>query len=49
MIYPGIQGIIAQAISLPARDFYLVLGFDVSPLEPMTLTIALKDLRALND
>ena len=45
----GIRGIIVQAISLPAKDFYLALGFDVSPLEPMTLTIALKDLRALSD
>ena len=45
----GIRGIIVHAISLPARDFYLALGFDVSPLEPMTLKIALKDLRALSD
>jgi GNAT superfamily N-acetyltransferase len=43
----GIRGIIVHAISAPAKDFYLALGFDVSPLEPMTLTIALKDLRAL--
>ena len=42
----GIRGIIVHAISAPAKDFYLALGFDVSPLEPMTLTIALKDLRA---
>ena len=45
----GIRGIIVHAISLPAKDFYLALGFDVSPLEPMTLTIALKDLRASID
>ena len=45
----GIRGIVVHAISLSAKDFYLALGFDVSPLEPMTLTIALKDLRALND
>jgi GNAT superfamily N-acetyltransferase len=44
-----IRGIIVHAISAPAKDFYLALGFDVSPLEPMTLTIALKDLRAFND
>jgi GNAT superfamily N-acetyltransferase len=42
----GIRGIIVQAISLPAKDFYLALGFDVSPLDLMTLMIALKDLRA---
>jgi GNAT superfamily N-acetyltransferase len=45
----GIRGIIVHAISLPAKDFYLALGFDVSPLEPMTLTILLKDLRGLID
>jgi hypothetical protein len=45
----GIRGIIVHAISLPAKDFYLALGFDVSPLEPMTLSITLKDLRALTD
>jgi predicted N-acetyltransferase YhbS len=45
----GIRGIIVHAISLPAKDFYLALGFDVSPLEPMTLTILLKDLRASID
>ena len=44
----GIRGIVVHAISLPAKDFYLALGFDVSPLEPMTLTITLKDLRAIN-
>ncbi|MDB9411609.1 hypothetical protein [Microcystis aeruginosa] len=29
-----------------AKNFYLALGFDVSPLEPMTLMITLNDLRA---
>jgi GNAT superfamily N-acetyltransferase len=43
----GIRGIIVHAISPQAKDFYLALGFDVSPIEPMTLSIALKDLRAL--
>ena len=43
----GIRGIVVQAISPVARDFYLALGFTPSPLEPMTLTIALKDVRAL--
>jgi GNAT superfamily N-acetyltransferase len=45
----GIRGIIVHAISPEAKDFYLALGFDLSPLEPMTLAIALKDLRALAD
>ncbi len=44
----GIRGIIVHAISPQARDFYLALGFDASPLEPMTLMISLKDLRSLN-
>jgi predicted N-acetyltransferase YhbS len=44
----GIRGIIVHAISQQAKDFYIALGFDVSPLEPMTLMILLKDLRALN-
>ena len=43
----GIRGIVVHAISPVARDFYLALGFDRSPLEPMTLTITLKDIRAL--
>jgi hypothetical protein len=29
-----------------AKNFYLALGFDASPLEPMTLMITLNDLRA---
>lgn len=43
----GIRGIIVHAISQSAKDFYIALGFDLSPLEPMTLMISLKDLRAL--
>jgi GNAT superfamily N-acetyltransferase len=42
----GIRGIIVHAISESAKDFYLALGFNVSPLEPMTLMITLNDLRA---
>lgn len=42
----GIRGIIVHAISEEAKNFYLALGFDVSPLEPMTLMITLNDLRA---
>jgi predicted N-acetyltransferase YhbS len=43
----GIRGIIVHAISQQAKDFYIALGFNVSPLEPMTLMISLKDLHAL--
>ncbi|MDZ7957420.1 MAG: GNAT family N-acetyltransferase [Aulosira sp. DedQUE10] len=42
----GIRGIIVHAISESAKDFYLALGFNLSPLEPMTLMITLNDLRA---
>lgn len=41
----GIRGIIVHAISEEAKDFYLALGFNFSPLEPMTLMITLNDLR----
>lgn len=42
----GIRGIIVHAISEDAKNFYLGLGFSLSPLEPMTLMITLNDLRA---
>jgi GNAT superfamily N-acetyltransferase len=42
----GIRGIIVHAISESAKDFYLAIGFDVSPLEPMTLMMTINDLRA---
>lgn len=42
----GIRGIIVHTIDDQARDFYLTLGFNVSPLEPLTLMITLNDLRA---
>ncbi|MGO9173087.1 MAG: GNAT family N-acetyltransferase [Rhodomicrobium sp.] len=42
----GIRGILVHAISEDAKAFYLALGFDSSPLDPMTLMITLGDLRA---
>jgi len=42
----GIRGIIVHAISGEAKAFYLALGFDPSPIEPMTLMVTLADLRA---
>jgi GNAT superfamily N-acetyltransferase len=42
----GIRGIVVHAISEEARNFYLALGFDPSPREPMTLMIKLSDIRA---
>jgi len=41
----GIRGIIVHAISASAKNFYLALGFNESPIEPMTLMITLSDLR----
>lgn len=42
----GIRGIVVHAISEEAKSFYLTLGFDASPSEPMTLMVTLSDLRA---
>ncbi|RWL81909.1 MAG: GNAT family N-acetyltransferase [Mesorhizobium sp.] len=41
----GIRGIVAHAVSDEARSYYTALGFDPSPLDPMTLVISLADLR----
>lgn len=43
----GIRGIVVHAISDQAKAFYLALGFDPSPTEPMTLMIPLADIRLL--
>jgi GNAT superfamily N-acetyltransferase len=42
----GIRGILVHAISEEAKTFYLALGFEVSPLQPMTLMATLADLKA---
>ncbi|WP_373543186.1 GNAT family N-acetyltransferase [Chamaesiphon sp.] len=42
----GIRGIVVHAISAEAKNFYVALGFNESPIEPMTLMITLNDLRA---
>lgn len=42
----GIRGLIVQALSADAKGFYEHAGFDVSPLDPMTLMITLADLKA---
>lgn len=42
----GIRGLVVHALSEEARDFYLRLGLDASPLDPMTLMVTLADLRA---
>ncbi|WP_158814951.1 GNAT family N-acetyltransferase [Methylocapsa sp. S129] len=42
----GIRGVLVHAVSEDAKAFYLALGFDPSPLEPMTLMITLADINA---
>jgi GNAT superfamily N-acetyltransferase len=43
----GIRGIVVHAISEQARAFYLALGFEASPLDPMTLMVTLSDVEAI--
>jgi GNAT superfamily N-acetyltransferase len=43
----GIRGLLVHALDETAKEFYERLGFDSSPLDPMTLMITLADLRAL--
>ena len=42
----GIRGLIVQALSEEARDFYEKLGFEKSPVDPMLLMVTLADLQA---
>ena len=42
----GIRGLLVHAISEDAKAFYLRLGLEPSPLEPMTLMVTVADLRA---
>jgi GNAT superfamily N-acetyltransferase len=42
----GIRGIVVHAISEEAKRFYLALGFDPSPREPLMLMVTLADVRA---
>lgn len=42
----GVRGLIVHALSDTARAFYLQLGLDESPLDPMTLMTSFTDLRA---
>lgn len=42
----GIRGLLVHAISEEAKAFYLRLGLELSPIEPMTLMTTVADLRA---
>lgn len=41
----GIRGLLVQALSSKARAFYEKVGFEPSPIDPMTLMITLDDLK----
>lgn len=42
----GIRGMIVHALSESAKAFYERVGFDPSPIDPMTLMATISDLRA---
>ena len=42
----GIRGMVVHALSEEAKDFYLRLGLEESPLDPMTLMMTVANLRA---
>lgn len=42
----GIRGVLVHAISEAAKAFYVRLGLEPSPLDPMTLMTTLADLKA---
>ncbi|MER8446383.1 GNAT family N-acetyltransferase [Mesorhizobium sp. M1066] len=42
----GIRGMLVHAISEDALAFYMAVGFEPSPIEPLTLMVTLADLRA---
>lgn len=42
----GIRGLVVQALSEEAKAFYLRLGLDESPLDPMKLMVTVADLHA---
>jgi len=42
----GIRGIVVHALSEEATGLYLALGFEPSPLDPMTLMAMFGDVQA---
>ena len=41
----GIRGLLVHALSEDAKAFYVTLGLEVSPLDPMTLMVTITDLQ----
>jgi N-acetylglutamate synthase-like GNAT family acetyltransferase len=42
----GIRGIVVHALSNEAKAFYEYVGFEPSPLDPMSLMVTLSDMKA---
>lgn len=42
----GIRGLLVQALSTKAKEFYEKLGFESSLIDPLTLMVTLDDLKA---
>lgn len=42
----GVRGLLVHALSEEAKAFYLALGLEVSPLDPMMLMVTMADLQA---
>ncbi|MGB0126862.1 MAG: GNAT family N-acetyltransferase, partial [Rhodocyclaceae bacterium] len=42
----GIRGLVVHALSEEVKAFYLRLGLEESPLDPLTLMVTVADLRA---
>lgn len=40
----GIRGLLVHAINDEAKNFYLTLGFESSPIDPLTLMVRLQDM-----
>ncbi len=40
----GIRGMLVHALSDEAREFYLQVGFELSPIDPMMLMVTQGDL-----
>ena len=45
----GIRGLLVHALSEDAKAFYITLGLEVSPLDPMTLMATITDLQSALD
>lgn len=42
----GVRGLLVHSISQQEKQFYLSYGFQISPVEPMTLMLSVQHLRS---